>query len=136
MSGRVPPGSRANSRRVSAALSRSPADVKRAALLRERFTGEDTIPLDVVNVPPLPAVVAVIGECDGVLYTTVRDGRTESYIHEFASKDKPLLCVDPSGRQILLIGGRYVFTNRGIVDLSDTKNLPAKYRELARRLSR
>jgi len=112
----------------------APADVKRAALLRERFTGEDTTPLGVFEVPPLPKAVAVIGECDGILYTTVRDGQKERYIHEFNSKDKPLLCAAPDGRQILLIGGRYVFTDRGIVDLSDTKNLPAKYRELARRL--
>lgn len=117
-------------------MRRAPSEVKKAALLRERFTGEDTTPLGVFEVPPTPSVVAVIGECDGILYTTVRDGRTERYIHEFKSKDKPLFCVDPEGRQILLIGGRYVFTDRGIVDLSDTKNLPAKYRQLARRLSR
>ena len=114
MSGRVPPGSRANSRRVSEMMRAAPADVKRAALLRERFTGEDTTPLGVFEVPPLPKAVAVIGECDGILYTTVRDGQKERYIHEFNSKDKPLLCAAPDGRQILLIGGRYVFTDRGI----------------------
>ena len=70
----------------------------------------------------------VIGECDGVLYTTVRDGVTERYIHEFASGDKPLLCVSPNGKQMLFVGGRYVFTERGIVDLSDKKNLPKGYR--------
>ena len=75
-----------------------------------------------MNVPPLPKVAAVIGECDGVLYTTVRDGVTERYIHEFRKADKPLLCVSPDGRQILLVGGRYRFTEAGIVDASDKKH--------------
>ena len=60
-----------------------------------------------------------IGECDGVLYTTVRDGKIEHYIHEFADSDKPMLAVSPNGRQLILIGGRYKFTERGIVDTSD-----------------
>ena len=55
----------------------------------------------------------------GVLYTTVRDGKEEKYIHQFKAKDKPLLCVTPDGTQILLVGGAYDFTERGIVDRSD-----------------
>lgn len=120
MSGRVRPSSRAGLRRTV----RSQA--QRAALLAERFTGHDAEPLAEIEVAPLPDAVAVIGECDGVLYTTVRDGRRESYIHEFRSKDKPLLAVSPDGRQLLLIGGRYLFTDRGIVDRSDTKNWPRR----------
>lgn len=128
MSGQVPPSSRAGK-------SRRPirSEVDRAADLVERFKGHDAEELGVFNVPDLPSTVAVIGECDGVLYTTVRDGRTEKYIHKFRAKDKPLLCVSPDGSQMLFIGGRYVFTERGIVDLSDTRNLPAALR---RRLSR
>ena len=75
-----------------------------------------------MKVPPLPKVAAVIGECDGVLYTTVRDGVKERYIHEFRKGDKPLLCVSPDGRQILLVGGAYRFTEAGIVDDSDRKH--------------
>ena len=119
MSGGVPPSSRARTRR------RNPApggDVARAADLYERFTGHDPEELGTVKVPPLPKVAAVVGECDGVLYTTVRDGKAERYIHEFAKKDRPLLCVSPDGRQILLVGGRYRFTEAGIVDASDKKH--------------
>lgn len=122
MSGQVPPSTRAgkkNPRRT---------DIERAADLYERFTGHQAEPIGTANVPALPAVVMVIGECDGVLYTTVRDGRKERYIHEFANSDKPLLCVAPDGKQMLFVGGRYVFTERGIVDLSDKKNLPKGYR--------
>jgi hypothetical protein len=118
MSGSVPPSSRARGRR-----SNPPAgDVERAADLYERFSGHDPEELGTVRVPALPRVAAVIGECDGVLYTTVRDGKTEKYIHEFRKADKPLLCVSPDGRQILLVGGRYRFTEAGIVDASDTKH--------------
>ncbi|TXH48437.1 MAG: hypothetical protein E6Q97_24865 [Desulfurellales bacterium] len=128
MSGGVPPSSRAGKRRRIIA-----SDVDRVADLVERFKGHDAEELGVFDVPDLPSTVAVIGECDGVLYTTVRDGRVEKYIHKFRAKDKPLLCVSPDGSQMLFIGGRYVFTERGIVDLSDTRNLPPALR---RRLSR
>ena len=118
MSGGVPRSSRARGRRAN-----PPADeVQRAADLYERFSGHDPEELGRVKVQPLPKVAAVIGHCDGVLYTTVRDGVKERYIHEFAKKDRPLLCVSPDGRQILLIGGRYRFTEAGIVDASDKKH--------------
>ncbi len=122
MSGGVPPSSRAGSRR------RVGSAVQRAKALFENFTGHDPQHPLKVTVPELPKVVAVIGEMDGVLYTTVRDGVKESYIHEFKDKDKPLLCVSPDGRQILVVGGAYVFTERGIVDASDRKNLPRHLR--------
>ena len=119
MSGSVPPSSRARYAR-----KRNPArgDVARASDLFERFTGHDAEELGTVKVNPLPKVAAVIGECDGVLYTTVRDGVQEKYIHEFAKRDRPLLCVSPDGKQILLVGGRYRFTEAGIVDASDKKH--------------
>lgn len=96
--------------------------MNKARVLYENFTGHSAESIGVVDIPPLPEEVAVIGECDAVSYTTVRDGKTEHYIHEFRSSDKPLLCVAPNGRQLLLIGGRYKFTDRGIVDKSDHKN--------------
>ena len=64
-------------------------------------------------------ICLVVGTCDGVLYTTVRDGRKEKYIHKFKADDAPLLVVSPDGRQLMLIGGRFRFTERGIVDRSD-----------------
>lgn len=120
MSGRVPPSSRAKSRGYSA------DEVGRAVRLYERFTGHDAEELGVFQLPDLPSTATVIGECDGVLYTTVRDGKTERYIHEFRARDKPLLCVSPDGRQLILVGGRYVFTEKGIVDKSDRQNYPRR----------
>jgi hypothetical protein len=130
MSGGVPPSSRAGKSRKGSPRGAKHFDVQRAADLYERFTGHDAESLGKISIPDLPKVAAVIGDCDGVLYTTVRDGKTERYIHEFAkASDKPLLCVTPDGTQLLLIGGVYDFTERGIVDGSDLKTR----RELKRR---
>jgi hypothetical protein len=116
MSGRVPPSSRAKARRASNPTLGDAA--RRAALIYERFTGHYADEAQRVNFK-VPRAVAEIGTCDGILYTTVRDGKTEHYKHEFAATDKPLMCVSEDGRQLLLIGGRYKFTARGIVDTSD-----------------
>lgn len=58
----------------------------------------------------------LIGEMDGVLYTTIRDGKTESYIHKFSKKSRPQLAASFDGKQLYVIGGSYTFTDRGIVD--------------------
>lgn len=113
MSGRVPPSSRARSRpRPSSRTVRQGAD------LRERFTGHETETARRVQFN-VPKVVIEIGPLDFVGYTTIRDGVVEHYIHKFAKRDKPILAVSANGKQILLIGGRYTFTERGIVDASD-----------------
>lgn len=97
-------------------------DTVRAAQLYKDFTGHDPEVIGKVKVNPLPRSAACIGTCDGILYTTVRDGVTEKYIHKFRAKDRPMFCVSPDGKQLLLVGGAYDFTERGIVDRSDTKN--------------
>lgn len=101
MSGRVP--------RSSA------AELLSAAALYKEFTGMDPESISSVNVE-LPKAVLVIGECDGVLYTAVRDGVEESYIHKFRKRSRPLLCVSADGKKLVILGGDYQFTERGIVD--------------------
>lgn len=110
MSGRVPPSSRASAR------STGRSDTQRAGTRYKRFTGHDPEEVSRVELPPLPKAAAVIGDVTAICYRTVRDGREEDYIHEFSAHAQPLLCVTPDGKQILLIGGRYTFTERGIVD--------------------
>jgi hypothetical protein len=120
MSGQVPPSSRAKKRGPSR------TQAQKVALLFERFTGHQVQEAHTVKVPPLPSVVAEIGPCDFIGYTAVRDGKTEKYIHKFRASDKPMLCVTPDGKQILLVGGRYRFTSLGIVDASDKKHSRAR----------
>jgi hypothetical protein len=127
MSGLVKPSSKS---RAKTARKNNPSihgyDISDAASLYERFTGHTASEKFSVKVPAYPSAAAVIGTCDGILYTTVRDGVTEKYIHKFRQKDKPLLCVSPDGSQILLIGGAYRFTELGIVDASDKKHSSAR----------
>lgn len=111
----VPPSSRAGER-----MSFDRADqISRAADLYQRFTGHDAEVAGSVQVNPIPKVGVAIGTCDGILYTTVRDGVKEKYIHKFRASDKPLFVVSPDGKSLHLVGGAYTFTERGIVDDSD-----------------
>jgi len=90
-----------------------------------RFTGHEAKPVQEVPAPIAPRAAAVIGYCDALLYTTVRDGNVEKYKHSFAAKDRPLLCVGPN-KKVFLLGGNYRFTELGIVDSSDRKHAGAK----------
>jgi hypothetical protein len=71
-----------------------------------------------VRVPNLSVVGLVIGTVDGLLYTTVRDGKQEKYIHKFKVNDRPMFVVSDDGKQIFLLGGNFDFTEQGIVDRS------------------
>lgn len=97
-------------------------EVAQAADLYSRFSGHEPESIGKVPAPRRLKTAIAIGDCDGILYTTVRDNRTEKYIHKFRKADRPLLTVAPDGSQIVLVGGNYTFTERGIVDHSDTKN--------------
>lgn len=116
MSGRVPPSSRAGKRVQSTSRS---ADVRKAASLYQRFSGHKAEEIAEIDLPAVPPVGVAIGDIDGILYTTIRDGVTEHYKHEFAKSDRPLFVVSPDGKQLFIVGGRYRFTERGIVDNSD-----------------
>ncbi|MGH8744389.1 MAG: hypothetical protein ACREUY_08950, partial [Burkholderiales bacterium] len=87
----------------------------RVSKIYEEFTGHGGETIARIAAPKIPDAVAVIGECDGIMYSTVRDGELEKYIHQFKKKSRPLFCVSPD-RKIWLIGGEYTFTERGIVD--------------------
>jgi hypothetical protein len=94
--------------------------VKKAAKLYQDFTGHyrefmverAKLPSSLRNLKAL----TVIGECEYIAYNTVRDGEPEKYIHHFRKSSRPLFCVTPDGKQIVLFGGAYEFTDRGIVD--------------------
>jgi len=98
--------------------------INAAMKLYESFTGEHPEPLGEYVLPPNPAVGVVIGEMVGVAYEATRDGETEQYFHRFNKKDRPLLVSSHDGKQIIILGGEYDFTENGIVDASDKKFSP------------
>lgn len=63
-----------------------------------------------------PRAALEVGSLDGVLYTTVRDGKVESYIHKFRKKSRPILAAGSDGRSLHVVGDKFEFTDRGIVD--------------------
>lgn len=86
-----------------------------AADLYERFRGDDPEHIDVVDMPDIDTAL-LIGFLDGVLYTTIRDGVEEKYIHKFKKSARPLLASSHDGQQLIILGGEYDFTELGIVD--------------------
>lgn len=93
----------------------SKSKLHKAANLYEEFTGHDATYYDSLDID-WPAAGARIGHVDGIMYTTVRDGETEKYIHKFKKSARPEMMVSHDGKQVLPIGGNYTFTDRGIVD--------------------
>lgn len=92
-----------------------PSNAKKAAKLYTDFTGHDATHFDTVKIE-WPKVGLTVGQCDGILYTTVRDGVKEKYVHQFKSSARPLLVASHDGEQLALIGGKFRFTDAGITD--------------------
>lgn len=86
-----------------------------AATLYVQFRGEEPEAIDSVRLHVAP-VMLLIGELDGVLYTTRREGKMESYVHRFKKKSRPLLAASHDGTQLYILGGEYAFTDAGIID--------------------
>jgi hypothetical protein len=93
-------------------------ELRQAVKLSEDFSGHEAVSMGRVKAPTPPRVAIVVGYCDGLLYSAVRDGKMDRYIHTFAHADRPLFLVTPNGLQLMLYGGNYDFTERGIVDRS------------------
>lgn len=85
-----------------------------ARLLRD-FSGHTPGELLTVKEAPIKTGL-VIGTLDGVPYTTIRDGKTEHYLHEFSENSRPLLIASSDGRRLGIVGGRFQFTEAGIID--------------------
>lgn len=105
----VPPSSKSLTHQLKTGIS-----------LFKRFTGHDAEVAGTIQIPDMPDAVVQVGEVAGIMYDTVRDGVAEKYIHKFHKNSRPLFCVSPDGKMLLLIGGSFNFTERGIVD-TDSK---------------
>ena len=65
----------------------------------------------------IPKAVAVMGYVEGIDYRTTHGKKLTLYHHDFEPGSRPLLAVSSDGTQLLLLGGRYQFTEQGIVDM-------------------
>lgn len=90
--------------------------VQKAAQGYENFSGHAA--RGTRRVPYTPFTTGwPLGKLDAVMYSTVRDGKREKYIHRFKSTSRPLLVVNPDGSALGIVGGRYRVTESGINDV-------------------
>lgn len=104
---------------------RSSAQLAQAGELFEGFTGHRArvgSKLDAGRALGLPIQsgrkipLVAFGELLEVKYRTIRDGKEEFYRHPFKAASRPLLAARHDGKRVYIVGGRYRFTDRGIVD--------------------
>lgn len=90
--------------------------IARAKRAYRAFTGMEPTrgKIGVLSFTEADAVVFVPGVCESVVYTTIRDGKRERYIHDF--KNRPVLAISSDGKQAYILAGGYKFTERGFVD--------------------
>lgn len=103
-------------RRALVPRNASAARIAQASRRFARFTGHRAESASLVPFPPYPKEAFAIGALVGVIYETVRDGERETYVHRFKIKSRPLLASTFDGTRLVIVGGRYRFTERGIVD--------------------
>lgn len=93
-----------------------------AVRLYESFREESPRKVGAVRVN-IPQAVAVMGYVEGIDYRTTHGRKLTLYHHDFEPGSRPLLAVSADGTQLLLLGGRYQFTEQGIVDKDARGNL-------------
>ena len=76
----------------------------------------------------IPAGLAVIGHVNAIEYDCTRGGKTVKARHVFAPGSRPVFAVGSGRGELFLIGTRYKFTDRGIVDF-DVEGRAVDYHE-------
>jgi len=88
---------------------------KKAVSLYRDFTGENPRHLEDWDVI-VPSHAMEVGKVTGIMYKARVDGKVQEFLHEFTGRSRPILAASADGRQLLLLGGDYKMTERGIVD--------------------
>ena len=98
---------------------KNPESLEQATQLLYEFSGHSGDKVLEVDQPTVKEGL-VIGELDVLGYRTKREGveggRMVRYGHRFKKRSRPLLAVSKDGTQLLIVGGRYEFTEAGIED--------------------
>lgn len=96
--------------------TRAPArELAQAARRFKAFTGREPDRVEKIPIEPMPRAGLAFGELLEIGYLSYRDGLP--YRHSFRPlRSRPLVVSTPDGKRLLLIGGSYSFTERGIVN--------------------
>ena len=81
----------------------------------ENFTGETPEYLEAWELPNASAGWA-LGPIAEINYIATRDGETFEYSHRFKDSSRPLLIASADGDELIILGGGYSVTDRGIED--------------------
>ncbi|MGH6795929.1 MAG: hypothetical protein ACREDH_12230 [Methylocella sp.] len=81
-----------------------------------RFTGHKAERVEKMSFPGKPGAGLAVGPLLMLAYSATRDGVRENYMHKFREKSRPTLVSSADGKNLFLLGGKYHFTERGIVD--------------------
>lgn len=92
----------------------STKEVGQAARLFQNFTGRAPGAVRKITFPAPPKAALVFGTLVEVTYQSERDGNL--YSHTFRKSSRPLVLASHDGKQVQIVGGRFAFTERGIVD--------------------
>ena len=79
------------------------------------FTGHKAESIETYLLPEISHAWA-LGPIASISYIATRDGETAIYEHEFKESSRPLLVASTDGFQLVIVGGQYQVTERGIVD--------------------
>lgn len=91
--------------------------IEQASRRFERFHGAPPERVDRREIE-VPDTVLQVGTLEGIVYSAQVDGENKStrFYHPFRRSSRPLLCATPDGKMLVIVGGRFRFTERGIVD--------------------
>lgn len=108
-----------NERGESLRIAQNPASLRKISAAKKLYTAFSGHPAEVfarIPAPKVPDVMLAIGKIRAVEYEAIRAGEKAIYRHSFAQHARPLLAASHDGRTVMLLGGAYTFTDRGIVD--------------------
>ena len=95
--------------------------VRSAVNLQKRFSGS-VKSIEKISIPSIPRAALAVGRLVMVGYESSRDGEPAIYVHRFGKSSRPLLAASHDGKQLLILGGGFRFTERGIVDNKIPRN--------------
>lgn len=84
------------------------------------FTGKQKTKITSLHVENAD-VAYQLGIVKGIIYEAEIDGEKNDYIHKFNKASAPLLVVSFDGKQLYILGGEYIVTNRGIENTAKGK---------------
>ena len=90
--------------------------MQEAAERLSEFVGREIGDFKEVSISNDYDVGYVLGEIPEIHYVAERDGELFHFHHNFNVSSRPLLVVSFDGRELMIAGGRYSVTDRGIVD--------------------